>query len=102
MGNIFGCLPKEKGSSPLYAAIFLDVYMKTEILYTFDKFNSDLEKWNYLLTVQDSGIIVFLDNDYTFVGFEDYDQTESFNSWVGNSDGVLDLLNILGIRCELV
>lgn len=69
---------------------------------------SESDKWKYILEHK-AEIELFLDNDYTFGKFlldepneeNDYDPASlHFNSWLGNSTGVLELLKAIGIKAQ--
>lgn len=66
------------------------------------KIKKDQDKWKWLIANQDTGLIVNLDNDDTFVvdpNDEDSDPVD-FIDYVGCSDGVQELLSAVGIKAE--
>jgi len=62
----------------------------------------DVDKWDWLLNNQDLEPIVCLDNDGTFITFEEFEGYSSFNEYLGWSDGVQTLLKVINIRAECV
>ena len=72
----------------------------SKIINQFNKLSNDIEKWEFILANKDI-ITVHLDNDYTFITVDcDSDYTGSFSSYIGWSDGVMDLLDVIGIKYE--
>lgn len=75
-------------------------------LQTFAKLKTDKEKWKYLISnAKTTKLRVFLDNDVTFVcdcTDEDNEQSETFDWYIGWSDGVQELLSAIGIPYECV
>ena len=70
---------------------------------TKEKWNklSDKKRWQWVIANQDKGITVLLDNDQTFISFPDEDaDCLDFDDYIGNSGGVVTLLEILGVRAE--
>ena len=78
----------------------------------WNKLNNDKERWAYVLGHKDE-IIIMLDNDSTHPcyhdsvlpnGLEDYSEDvpnlNGFDSWIGNSPGIDDLMEVLGIQAE--
>lgn len=65
---------------------------------------TDKERWRWLLDNKDSGLIVMLDNDDTFVSDPDDEGADvvQFDWYIGWSQGVIDLLDVLGIKAEEV
>lgn len=73
------------------------------LLQEFNKLKTDKEKWKWLMTNQGKGLVVMLDNDDTFVVDEnDEETTGRFNEYIGWSDGVQILLDVIGIQAECV
>jgi hypothetical protein len=79
-----------------------------ELSDQFNKLQNDGEKWKWVLNNQDKDIVVMLDNDYTYAVFtntnteEDDDTILYFDYYIGDSDGILILLEALGIKAEEV
>ncbi len=72
---------------------------------------ADIQKWELVIKNQGFlGITIVLDNDFTGIQFEDSELTEhlycdgkfdlSFNNYIGNSDGITELLTALNIKSE--
>lgn len=94
--------------------------MEENILKEMNALETDQERWEWVIANKGNGIVVRLDNDDTFVTLSDefeedydeyYDEDEdyeeeitsvSFDSYIGNSHGVVELLSILEIPCEHV
>ena len=72
----------------------------------FNKFNSlksDRERWQWVIDNQNLGIIVNLDNDDTFITVDDVDEgLGRFDDYIGDSDGIFILLEVLKIKAEYV
>jgi len=67
----------------------------------------DTEKWEWVKGNQDLNITVNLDNDDTFVTFDDFDEEEDdgevvirFDGYLGWSDGIHTLLDVFNIKFE--
>lgn len=71
---------------------------------TADKWRkmTDKDRWRWVLQNQDKGFTVMLDNDDTFIQSEDGDTVLTFNEYLGWSEGVVNLLQVIGVRCECV
>ena len=71
---------------------------------TETKWNSmtDKDRWQWVMQNQDKGFIVMLDNDDTFIQREDGEQVFTFTEYLGWSEGVVILLDVIGVRCECV
>ena len=63
---------------------------------------TDKDRWRWVLQNQDKGFIVMLDNDDTFIQSEDGEQVFTFTEYLGWSEGVVILLQVIGVRCECV
>ena len=63
---------------------------------------TDKELWQWVVENQDKGIIVYLDNDDTFIAHNDCDECHSFWDYLGWSDGVVSLLEFIGINATQV
>ncbi|WP_373031630.1 hypothetical protein [Sulfurovum sp.] len=73
-------------------------------LKELSKIEGDINKWKWLMENQEAGLIVNLDNDDTFVTDPDSedDFCVDFDGYVGWSDGVISLLEAIGIKAEPV
>jgi len=67
----------------------------------------DTEKWEWVKGNQDLNITVNLDNDDTFVTFDNFDEEEDagevvirFDGYLGWSDGIHTLLDVFNIKFE--
>ena len=77
--------------------------MKSIILsHYFNKLPDDAHRWKFVKDNQDKNIMVHLDNDDTFITIEGENGFGSFDEYIGNSYGVVILLEFLGIQCDLV
>ena len=77
----------------------------------WNSLNNDKEKWRYILDHKDE-VGLMLDNDDTYPVFhrsivpddiEDYDdlpELEGFEWYIGNSGGIDELMEVLGIQAE--
>ena len=65
----------------------------------FDSLKNDVDRWKFVLENKDKDFQVLLDNDMTFIDFNDdeFDLTCDFDGYLGWSDGVFSLLKALGI-----
>ena len=72
---------------------------------------TDKQRWQYLLDnkLEQNLPNVMLDNDCTFVDFKDLEDEDTwetpsimFDQYLGWSDGVFDLLSVIGIKHESV
>jgi hypothetical protein len=75
----------------------------------------DEQRWRFLISCDKSLFKIILDNDETYVCFfesehleydpegewEEY-EWDKFDGWLGNSNGVFILLEVLGINAESV
>lgn len=69
---------------------------------TWDKMN-DHERWRWIQTHQGEGFVVKLDNDQTFLEDQNVEDVYyDFDDYVGWSEGVVTLMNVMGIECEFV
>ncbi len=68
----------------------------------FNQLDSDVDKWQWISENQDLGITVMLDNDDTFISFDDYigddDVSMDLEYYIGNSEGIEELLTAFGIK----
>ena len=76
----------------------------------WNSLEGDRARWEYLLAHKEE-ISLVLDNDGTYACFHpsvipegtDYDalpDLDNFSSWIGNDDGIYNLLDTLGIKAE--
>ena len=73
----------------------------------FDKLPNDIERWKWVKEHQDTGIIVYLDNDDTHGILPDPNDDNDvvifqFDEYVGWADGIESLLASMGIKAECV
>ena len=74
-----------------------------EIENSWERIWDDKKRWDFLKENQHLGLLVNLDNDDTFVTHEDIeDGMLQFNEYIGWSDGILTLLESVGIEAEPV
>lgn len=77
-----------------------------EIAENYNKIKTDKERFKFLMSHSDK-IKLVLDNDMTMVNFiteEDNDEIDislkDLDDYLGNSEGVLNLLEFIGITAE--
>lgn len=67
---------------------------------------TDRQRWEWVIANQALGIVVMLDNDQTFVVTPDEDgewgDSLDFDDYLGWSDGVIAVLELLGVKSESV
>ncbi len=71
----------------------------------FNSIDNDIEKWQWIANHQQLGITVMLDNDDTFAVFDDCNEDIKclqFKYYIGNAEGIEELLNAFGIKNEEV
>ncbi len=75
-----------------------------EIIKKFESIETDKDKWVWVQNNQDLGITVNLDNDDTFITVDSDENGEygQFHGYIGWSDGVFDLLEVMGIKADSV
>lgn len=78
-----------------------------KLLEEFDKLPNDVERWKWVQSHQDTGILIHLDNDDTSGTLPDPDDPEDvlvfqFENFVGWDQGIDDLLKAVGIKAECV
>lgn len=74
-----------------------------EIKKEINKLNSDKDKWTWVLNHKDLKPRVFIDNDFTEVIIDTYEDeylSINFDSYIGNGYGLYDLFESLGIEVE--
>jgi hypothetical protein len=82
---------------------------KQKMRKEFKILKNDIQRWKWILKNKDK-IIVFLDNDDTFAAMAEDKYNASigneeifeFDTYLGYSDGVIYLLEALGIESEVV
>ena len=80
--------------------------MKTDYEKLTKEFNSidnDIEKWQWIANHQHLGITVMLDNDDTFAVFDDCNEDLEclqIEYYIGNSEGIEELLSAFGIKSD--
>ena len=68
----------------------------------FNKIKGDTEKFKWLIDNQGFGLCLNLDNDDMFL-VDTHDEDSDlgrFESWIGTSPGILDLLKAVGIEAD--
>ena len=76
-----------------------------ELWKEFRKLKTDEERWKFIINNQFKGIKINLDNDDTFGSFEwddDGDYIFQFDDYIGWADGIMTLLDVIGIDAEYV
>jgi len=75
-----------------------------EIYKKFNSFINDAARWRWLMLNQDKSIIVMCDNDSTYITIDciDDDGYAEFDDHIGCTDGVLNLLDVMGIHASFV
>jgi hypothetical protein len=79
----------------------------SKLLKEFEGLNNDKERWLWVLENKDK-IFIELNNDITFVlptiecNENEEEEYTSFDNFLGDKDGVLDLLQALGINANFV
>jgi len=69
----------------------------------FNSIDNDVKKWQWIANHQHLGITVMLDNDDTFAVFDDLNEDLNclqFDSYIGNDEGVEELLSAFGIKYD--
>ena len=74
-----------------------------KIYKEFNSLSNDFEKWRWVKTHQETGIIIKLDNDDTYgiIPGED-DLLFQFETYLGRDAGIFELLASMNIKCECV
>ncbi len=70
----------------------------------FAELKTDADRWKWIMSNQGNGLVVYLDNDNTFIvneNDEDMD-TLKFDDYIGWSEGAQSLLTAIGIAHECV
>lgn len=83
---------------------------RQKLIDSFERCKNDEERWNWVIEHKDDGILVYLDNDDTFVvlvdakgnRYEDDDWYGDFSDYIGWSEGVSILLDTIGIPHSFV
>jgi len=75
-----------------------------EMLQGWSYIKTDKERFEYLRVHQDTGVVLYLDNDCMFWGIPDLEIEENtyFDSYIGWNDGALALCDAYGIKAECV
>jgi hypothetical protein len=77
----------------------------TKLSEQFRNASSDRERWKIVIDNPDK-ITIVLDNDMTMINFnlekDEHGDTEysTFSDFIGDSSGLFDLFDVLGIPCE--
>lgn len=86
---------------------------KQQFYNTFASLDNDVLRWKFLITNarilnKSKDIILYLDNDDTWVSFEENTSTRLrsdsvfFDNHIGWDDGIFDLLKAVGIKVKYV
>ena len=63
---------------------------------------TDEERWRYVINNNPEDLIILLDNDQTCITFKDSDAGIYFDYPIGWDDGVIVLLDAIGVKAEQV
>ena len=74
----------------------------SELLDEFKQLQTDEEKWRWVIAHQSDDIVVYCDNDATWIIDTDFEDYADFDNCIGWQDGVFKLLDIVGIKAEAV
>ena len=83
--------------------------MSSELIKKFKALNNDKQRWIWLMAHKDKGLKLVLDNDDTVIVDTNFDPDEvdedfvlhaSFDSYIGYSEGVFNMLCVIGIEAE--
>ena len=68
----------------------------------FNKISNDVDKFKWIIENQGFGLQLTLDNDDMFLEDTHDEDAElgRFESWIGTSPGILDLLKAVGIQAD--
>ena len=77
----------------------------SKLIDEFDALRGDKARWDWLIANKDKSLRLVLDNDDTMIvdnsaHEDDENNTASFDSYIGWSEGVLNLLHAIGIDAE--
>lgn len=80
-----------------------DAVDMNDVYKTFRKIKTDSGRWQFLIDNAELELVVYLDNDDTFISFSDEgDKVVHFDDYIGCTHGVQILLDKLGILYERV
>ena len=70
----------------------------------FDRLDNDVDRWKLVIAQgEDSGVMVMLDNDDTYVVvIDDEDWSGNFSGYIGWNEGAVALLEAIGVQSEPV
>lgn len=68
------------------------------LMNDFNSQKSDTERWRWLIDNKDNGVTVVCDNGCTYITIEGMEEKSIFASCVGSSNGLLSLLEAIGIK----
>ena len=74
----------------------------SDLIDEFNKVKSDRNKFTWLMSNQNKGLQLTLDNDDMFIVDLNEEDSElgRFESWIGNAPGIMDLLLAVGIDAD--
>lgn len=83
-----------------------EIELIEELVSDFHVLNDDTERWEWFIDQKDNGIIkmcLFLDNDATTIEFPSSDNghTLAFDEYIGNGEGVCNMLDAMAINYEV-
>lgn len=79
-----------------------EIVENTDLYNEFKSLGSDTARWLWVKGHQKQGVVVYCDNDDTFIVIGDDERCESFDNYIGWSDGIFNLLDVLEIKAESV
>ena len=74
----------------------------SELLNEFKELKTDEERWRWVIDHQSDDIVVYCDNDATYITIDGEEGYESFDYYIGWAEGVFKLLDAVGINVEAV
>jgi hypothetical protein len=78
------------------------VISKYDLWKMFRKLDNDKQRWEWVVRYKDHDFEVVLDTDYTCVAIDDEnDIVEFFDMCIGWNEGLVVLLEEIGVKCRL-
>ena len=68
----------------------------------FHALPNDVERWQWVKANQDTGVVIYLDNDDTYGVLPGDEEVLQFDWFIGSYEGVLYLFEAMGINFEEV
>ena len=83
-----------------------EIELIEELIEDFKALTNDADRWGWVVDIKDNGTVqmrLFLDNDTTFIEFPTHEDAEilRFDWYIGNSEGICNLLDALSINYEV-